>query len=62
MGGYGRHEKLPPKKFYLNFYRNTVGGAPRASHSLPTFFSTFFLLSKIIKNNKNNNIIILIII
>jgi hypothetical protein len=57
-----RHERLPPKILYFNFYRNTVGGAPRASDSLPTFFSTFFVLSKIIMNNHNNNILILIII
>ena len=45
MGGYGRH--------------GSWGGASRASHSLPTFFSTISSLSKIIMNN--NNLIIIII-
>jgi hypothetical protein len=39
---------------HFTFYRSTLGGASRASDSLPAFFSSFFLLSKT-KINKNNN-------
>ena len=48
-----------PPNFFDFLARDILWGvASRASHSLPTFFSTFFLLPKI----KMNNIIVIIII